>query len=87
MRYSVPHRLIRDRVEVAVDEQTVRVFHGATLVATHARVREPFARVVDATHYAGLWRQPGTATAIAPTLAPLGRQLAEYAAAIAGGAQ
>lgn len=87
VRYSVPHQLIRDRVEVAVDEHTVRVFHGATLVATHARVREPFARVVDPAHYAGLWRRPIAAESVAPTLAPLGRQLAEYAAVIEGGAQ
>jgi transposase len=87
VRYSVPHQLIRDRVEVAVDEHTVRVFHGATLVASHARVREPFARVVDPAHYVGLWRQPVAVTAVAPTLAPLGRQLADYAAVIAGGAQ
>lgn len=28
----------------------------AALVATHARSTEPFARVVDPAHYAGLWR-------------------------------
>jgi hypothetical protein len=87
VRYSVPHRLIRDRVEVAVDEQTVRIFHGAVLVATHARGHEPFARVVDPEHFVGLWRRPLDTHTVAPTLAPLGRQLADYAAAIAGGAR
>jgi transposase len=47
VRYSVPHRLVRDHVEVAIDEQSVRIFHGATLVATHHRSVEPFARVID----------------------------------------
>ena len=28
VRYSVPHRLVRDYVDVTVDEQTVRIFHG-----------------------------------------------------------
>jgi transposase len=40
VRYSVPHRLVRDHVDVVIDEQTVRIFHGATLVATHARSLE-----------------------------------------------
>ena len=56
VRYSVPYQLVRDHVEVAIDEQTVRIFHGADLVATHARSREPFARVVEPAHVAGLWR-------------------------------
>jgi transposase len=88
VRYSVPHRLVRDHVDVVVDEQTVRLFHGATLVATHARSFEPFARVVDTAHYAGLWRVPSTdASVTAPALARLGRNLSEYAALIAGGGQ
>ena len=28
VRYSVPHRLVRDHVEVVIEEQTVRIFHG-----------------------------------------------------------
>ena len=56
IRYSVPHRLVRDHVDVVVEDQLVRIFHGAELVATHARSTEPFARVVDVAHYAGLWR-------------------------------
>ena len=37
VRYGVPHRLVCEHVEVAIDEQGVRIFHGGTLVATHAR--------------------------------------------------
>jgi len=82
----VPHRLVRDQVEVVIDEQTVRVFQGATLVATHARSVEPFARVIDPAHYAGLWRVAAAEGSLAPsTLARLGRDLTEYAAVIAGG--
>jgi transposase len=88
VRYSVPHRLVRDHVDVVVDEQVVRIFHGPTLVATHARSFEPFARVVDPAHYAGLWRVPAPdAPMTAPTLAPLGRDLMAYAAVVAGGGQ
>ena len=85
VRYSVPYRLVRDHVEVAIDEATVRVFHGTTLVATHARSREPFGRIVDPAHFAGLWRMtPEPSATPVPTLAPLGRSLADYAAVIGG---
>jgi hypothetical protein len=47
---------VRDHVDVVVDEQVVRIFHGTTLVATHTRSFEPFARVIDPAHYAGLTR-------------------------------
>ena len=88
VRYSVPHRLVRDHVEVVLDAQVVRIFHGPTVVATHQRMFEPYARVIDPTHYEGLWRVPATdALVAAPTLAFLGRDLREYAAVVAGGGQ
>ena len=86
VRYSVPHCLVRDHVDVVIDEQTVRIFHGSTLVGTHTRSLEPFARVIDPAHYAGLLRVPTPDTpAVTPRLALLGRDLAEYAAVIGGG--
>lgn len=89
VRYSVPHRLVRDHVDVLVDEQSVTIFHGSRVVATHARSREPFTRVVDPAHYDGLWRRPArdTESMPAPSLTPLGRDLTEYAAIVAGGAR
>jgi hypothetical protein len=87
IRYSVPYRLVRDHVEVAVEDDTVRIYHGATLVATHARSREPFTRIVDPTHFAGLWRPAAAVPEVAPSLAALGRDLADYAALIEGGAR
>jgi hypothetical protein len=84
IRYSVPHRLVRDHVEVLVEDHDVRIFHGTELVATHARSTEPFARVVDVAHYAGLWRSAFDAAAT-PGLAHLGRDLADYAAVVDGG--
>lgn len=87
VRYSVPYQLVRDHVEVAVDAQTVRIFHGATLVATHQRTREPFAQVLDPAHVAGLWRValPTTErTIVEAPLAALGRSLDAYAAVIGG---
>lgn len=76
---------MRDHVEVTVDEQTVRVFHGTQLVATHARSREPYTRVLDPAHVAGLWRLAPEVEPVAATpLAPLGRSLADYAAIVGG---
>jgi transposase len=86
VRYSVPYRLVRDHVDVVVDEQVVRIFHGTTVIATHGRSREPFARVVDPTHFAGLWRPAATSgDRPADSLAALGRDLAAYAAIVDGG--
>ncbi len=87
VRYSVPHRLIRDHVDVVIEEQMVRIFHGTTVVATHARSVEPFARVVDPVHFAGLWRSPAVPLEATAPLAALGRDLADYAAVVSGGAE
>jgi transposase len=84
IRYSVPHRFVRDHVEVLVEDRVVRIFHGAEMVATHARSTEPFARIVDVAHYAGLWRAAADSPPT-PTLARLGRALTDYAAVVDGG--
>jgi transposase len=86
VRYSVPYRLVRDHVEVVVEEQHVRIIHGTTVIAIHARSREPFARVIDPAHFAGLWRPAVTPGApSAASLIALGRDLADYAAVVDGG--
>jgi transposase len=86
VRYSVPHRLVRDHVDVLVDEQIVRIVHGTIVVATHARSLEPFDRVIDPAHFAGLWRPRAVPTEAAGALAALGRDLAEYEVVVTGGA-
>jgi hypothetical protein len=88
VRYSVPHRLVHERVEVEVGEEAVRIWLGQEVVATHRRSREPYARVMDPAHYEGLWRQPAAPTeapaeAAPSPLAELGRSLEDYAAALA----
>ena len=84
VRYSVPHRLVRDRVTVHVGDDTVRIFDGHVVVATHRRSSEPFAVVSDPAHFAGLWRPMDLTTDdVAPApLAALGRSLADYAAVV-----
>jgi hypothetical protein len=83
VRYSVPHRLVRQRVEVQVGDEEVRIFHAGALVATHARSRQPHARVVDSAHWEGLWRtHPVEKPEKASPLAVLGRSLEDYAAVV-----
>ena len=85
VRYSVPHRLVRDHVDVLVDAHAVQLFHGSTLVATHVRSHEPFSRVIDPAHYDGLWRTPAAAGGVPRhPLTALGRDLADYAAVLDG---
>jgi transposase len=84
VRYSVPYQLVRDHVDVAIDEQTVRIFHGTALVATHVRSREPFARVVEPAHLAGLWRVTTPVEPVDSALSAFGRSLTEYEAVVGG---
>ncbi|WP_095983090.1 IS21 family transposase [Melittangium boletus] len=89
VRYSVPHRLVRESVEVQVGDSEVRIFYAGVLVATHARGKEPHGRVVDEAHWEGLWR----ARAVQPVegsggkLSALGRSLEDYAAVVEQGAR
>lgn len=83
VRYSVPHRLVRESVEVQVGEAEVRLFHAGKLVATHARGKEPHGRVVDPAHWEGLWRARAVESAEEGSkLAVLGRSLEDYAAVV-----
>lgn len=84
VRYSVPYQLVRDQVDVAIDEQTVRIFHGTELVATHGRSREPFARVVEPAHLAGLWRVTTPVEPVDGALSAFGRSLTDYEAVVGG---
>jgi hypothetical protein len=86
VRYSVPHRLVRARVEVELGDATVRIFHGAELIATHQRSTEPHSRVVEPSHLDGLWRHAPIEQAAESPLKALGRTLDDYAAVLERGA-
>jgi transposase len=85
VRYSVPHRLIRERVEVLVAEGGVRIFHGGRIVATHRRSAEPHSRVVDPRHLDGLVRVEAPTLPEESPLEAMGRRLADYADVVGGG--
>lgn len=83
--YSVPWRLIGERVRVVASGGKVRVHHGRDVVAEHDEHRGRHARIVDRRHLDGVNAGPrpideGTAVPGPALLRPL----AEYAA-VAGG--
>lgn len=84
VRYSAPHALVREHVEVLVGEDDVRIFHDGVVVATHRRSSEPHSRVVDPGHFAGLVRRDAPMAVETSPLEAMGRSLADYATAVGG---
>lgn len=87
--YSVPWRLIGERVRVTVSGAVVRVHHGGCEVAVHAALKGRHGRVVDDAHLAGLVgsrERPAHRLDPSPIMPPaLLRPLAEYEAIAGGG--
>jgi hypothetical protein len=84
VRYSVPHKLIRERVEVLVGESDVRIFHAGRVVAAHRRSTEPHSRVVDPHHLDGLVRAEAPPLPDTSPLEAMGRRLSDYAEIVGG---
>lgn len=72
VRYSVPHRLVGEKVMVHVGDRDVRIFFGEDCVATHKRCEEPHQKVVQARHYNGLLRPVDAALQAEAAAAPQG---------------
>lgn len=92
--YSVPWRLIGERVRVSVAGDDVRVLHAGREVAVHARLEGRRGRRTDAEHLRGVVGAPSSPVRVtrdveadrgAPLTVALLRPLAEYEAAIGGG--
>ena len=84
-RYSVPHKLVKEDLEVLVLEEEVVIFRGPEEVARHRRAKEPRERVIDPRHYDGLWRPWEKAVSeMALEEAFPGRTLAAYQAIVEG---
>lgn len=89
--YSVPWRLIGERVRVTVGAGSLRVLYGGREVAVHAELKGRHGRIVDDAHLEGVVGAPGFPvraarlgnTASEPTPALL-RPLSEYEAAVGG---
>jgi hypothetical protein len=72
---------VRRVVEVLVGDNDVTIFDGPVAVARHRRGREPYQRIIDPSHFDGIFRRDHEA-AQPPT--PLARNLDAYAACIGG---
>ena len=88
--YSVPWRLIGERVRVTVGNEIVRIHHGGREVAIHAELKGRHGRIVDDAHLAGLVGTRERPVHLAPPRPPpapaaLLRPLAEYEAVVGGG--
>jgi hypothetical protein len=88
--YSVPWRLIGERVAVTVVAGEVRIRHGVREVAVHKQSQGRRLRIVDSAHLdgvAGRVCRAEIAAATVPASSPppsLLRPLAEYEAAVGG---
>jgi transposase len=88
IRYSVPHRHVREHVEVVVGPRRVEVWLRGTPIASHMRSFEPGAWVRDPEHFQGLYRPettPATVPANATQPNPMARPLSAYTAVVEGG--
>jgi transposase len=87
--YSVPWRLIGERVQVSVSAGRVRIHHAGRLVAEHAEASGRHGRIVEPGHLAGLvgFPRPIPAAPEEPPPPPpdLLRALSEYDAVAGGG--
>jgi transposase len=88
IRYSVPHRHVRETVEVVVKEEQVEVWLRGRCIAQHVRCYEPFTWVRNPAHFEGLFRSQ--ATTPTPTTSeglpcPMARPLSVYADLVEGG--
>jgi transposase len=95
VRYSVPHRFIREVVDVVVGLETVEVYRRGERIARHGRSDQPHGVVRDPAHFAGLYRSVGVGEAAAtvsvpsisialPAAAGFARPLSEYALLVEG---
>jgi transposase len=90
VRYSVPHRFIREIVDVVVGLETVEIYRRGERIAQHRRCDQPHGVVRDPAHFAGLYRGVSAGGAAATVIVPspsialsaaveFARPLSEYA--------
>lgn len=87
IRYSVPHRHVRETVEVVVGLERVEVWLRGTGIARHARCFEPGSWVRDPAHFHGLYRSeplPIALRIVMPPADPVVRPLSIYTAIVEG---
>jgi transposase len=84
IRYSVPHRHVREFVEVVVGLERVEVWLRGLRIASHARSFEPGTWVRDPAHFEGLYRPEATRATTPMPPHPATRPLSAYTAIVEG---
>ena len=88
IRYSAPHRHVRETVDVVIKGEQVEIWLRGRCIAQHARCYEPHAWVRDPVHFDGLFRSDvnlPTSVASDRPPSPLARPLSVYAELVEGG--
>lgn len=84
VRYSVPHRLARESVEVTMTQAEVVIWRGKVEVARHRRSYERNVVMTKAEHFEGIARKAFSPPVVGGALAGYGRSLAQYAEVVGG---
>lgn len=84
VRYSVPHRLAREAVEVAMTQTEVVIWRGKAEVARHRRSYERHAVVTTAEHFEGIARRSFSPPTESGALASFGASLSVYGSVVGG---
>jgi transposase len=95
VRYSVPHRHVREWVDVVVGAEAVEIHLRGRLIAEHRRCNEPRSWVRDPAHFEGLYRAAPATPILPPPSVPapaeptaagsILRPLSAYAEVVEGG--
>lgn len=84
VKYSVPHRHVREQVTVVIDRSQVEIWLRGTRIALHNRCEEPHAHVRDPKHWEGLYKTPPSEAAPPAPAAPANRLLSAYEEIVEG---
>ncbi len=88
VRYSAPHKHVREKVEVVVNQEQVEIWLRGNCIAQHVRCFEPHTWVRNPAHFDGLFRreaelQPPTSSQ--EPASPVSRPLSIYTEVVEGG--
>jgi transposase len=84
VRYSVPHRLAREAVEVTMTQTEIVIWRGKVEVARHRRSHERNAVITTIAHFEGIARKAFSPPTESGALASFGASLAVYGNVVGG---
>jgi transposase len=88
VRYSAPHKHVREKVEVVVNQEQVEIWLRGNCIAQHVRCFEPHTLVRNPAHFEGLFRRKAEIQPPASSeepASPVSRSLSIYTEVVEGG--